>query len=241
MYGEGVGRFTLNIQEVTGGEVSATTTFANIPVSTSTLVTMSVPENQILSALSGLSIDQDGNGTIDTHVSPGTILSPDRTPPEEQITFGTSTQKLLFRDIDTSSTSVVTSATFTTVTDTSGNTLRIPLLSYKEKNRRILLSFNTLVYNGSTTTIATTTLKYKWNANKKGEYTMFAAYIKTGSTTIEAHYRPKKNQTIIMTKPTDFDDSDMDDDCDVRPIKQKLSGMVVPGIKTSSGNIGVIY
>lgn len=81
MRGDGSGRFTLNVEEVTGGIITATTTFANIPVSTSTFVAMSVSENPILSALPGLSIDQDGNGTIDTHVLPGTIFRPDLTPP----------------------------------------------------------------------------------------------------------------------------------------------------------------
>ncbi len=241
MRGEGEGRFTLNIQEVTGGVVTSTTTFANIPVSISTLVTMSVPENPTLSALPGLSIDQDGNGTADTQVQPGTILFPDVTPPEEQISFSTSTQKLLFSGLDTNSTSVVTTMTSTIIMDASGNTLHIPFLEHKEKNRRILLTFNTLVYNGSTTTIATTTIKYKWNTNKKGEYTMFAAFIKTGNSVIETHYRPKKNQTIIMIKPSNLDDRDNDDDCDGRPIKTKLPGFVVPGIETHAGSINIIY
>lgn len=241
MRGEGVGRFTLNIQEVTGGNITATTTFANIPVSTSTLVTMSVSGNPVLSALSGLTIDQDGNGTIDTSVSPGTVLVPDITPPELQITFSTSTRQLQFIGLDTSSTSIVLSATSAVAIDTSGNTLHVSYTQYKEKNRRIPLSFDTLVYNGSTTTIATTTMKYKWNINKKGEYSMFAAYIKTGSTTLESHYRPRKNQTVIMTGSTDFDDSDSDDGCDNRSVKMKLQGLVIPGVQTSSGSINIVY
>ncbi len=241
MRGEGKGRFTLNIQEVTGGVVTATTTFANIPVSTSTLVTMSVSEDPVLSALPGLSIDEDSDGIIDTYVSPGTVLVPDTTPPELQISFSTSTRQLQFVGLDTNSTSVVTTATSTTVTDASENSLHTPLISHKEKNRRALLSFKTLVYNGSTTTIATTTVKYKWKTEASGKFTMFAAFIKTGSTTVEAHYRSKKNQTIIMSKPADFDDSDSDDDYDNRPTKMKLQGLVIPGVQTSSGGINIIY
>jgi pimeloyl-ACP methyl ester carboxylesterase len=241
MHGEGVGRFTLNVQEVTGGVVTATTTFANIPVSTSTLVTMSVPENSILSTLPGLAIDQDGNGTIDTYASPGTALVPDITPPELQVSFDTSTRQLQFMGLDMGSISVLVNATSVTVTDASDNTLRIPFLSRKEKNRRALLSFNTLVYNGSTIAIATTTVKYKWKTDASGKFTMFAAYIKTGSTTLEAHYRPKKNHTIIMSKPADFDDSDSDDECDNRPVRTKLQGLVIPGVQTSSGSMNIIY
>lgn len=35
---------------------------------------------------------------------------------------------------------------------------------------------------------------------------MFATFIRTGSTTVETPYRPKKNITILMTKPADIDD-----------------------------------
>jgi len=70
---------------------------------------------------------------------------------------------------------------------------------------------------------------------------MFAAYIKTGSSTVEAHYRPKKNITIVMIKPIDLDDSDNDDDSDNRPMKQKLPGMVAPGLQTNHGSININY
>lgn len=70
---------------------------------------------------------------------------------------------------------------------------------------------------------------------------MFVADMKTGSTTLEAHYRPKENQTIIMAKPNDFNESDEDDDCDNRLIKMKLQGLVIPGVQTSSGSINIIY
>jgi len=171
-----------------------------------------------------------------------TLPPPDITPPEAFLSFATSTKTLFVAGFDASSSpSVFTTSTSTTITDVSGNTLRIPFLQNKEKNRRVVLAFNTLVYNGSITTVATTTLKYKWNTNKKGEYTMFAAYIKTASSTLEAHYQPKKNSTIVMTKPTDLDDSDNDDEPDDRPVKQKLPGMVVPGVQTQKGKIDVNY
>ncbi len=240
------GSFTLEIQEVQGDTITATTTFAGIPSATSTVVTMNFTNGTIANA-GALQIDEDGNGSIDLALSPklGAIVTtppPDLTPPEALLSFATETQTLLITGQDASSSiSVLATSTSTTITDASGNTLRIPFLQYKEKNRRIILAFNKLVYNGNTTTIATTTLKYKWNTNKKGEYTMFATYIKTASSTTEAHYRPKKNITVIMTKATDFDDTDNDDNCDDRPIKQKLPGMVVLGIQTSHGNINVNY
>ena len=51
---------------------------------------------------------------------------------------------------------------------------------------------------------------------------MFVAYLKTASSTVEAHYRPKKNVTVIMTKPVELDDRDEDDDAETRPARTKL-------------------
>jgi hypothetical protein len=68
---------------------------------------------------------------------------------------------------------------------------------------------------------------------------MFAAYLTTSSTSTESHYRPKKNTTIIMTKPQDLDD--VDDDCDVRLVRVKIPGLVVPSIVTNQGDISVNY
>ena len=85
------------------------------------------------------------------------------------------------------------------------------------------------------------TLKYKWNTNKKGDYTTFAARLKTASSTLESHYRPKKGVTMLMTKPADLDDRDDGDDVDARPTKQRLPGMVVPGFVTNNGIVSVNY
>ena len=54
-------------------------------------------------------------------------------------------------------------------------------------------------------------------------------------------YRPKKNSTILMKTPIDMDDSDADDDADVRPIRTTLPGMVVVGLQTDMGRINVSY
>jgi len=44
-----------------------------------------------------------------------------------------------------------------------------------------------------------------------------------------------------MQKPIDLDDRDDDDDVDTRPIKTKLSGLVIPILQTRQGNIDVTY
>jgi hypothetical protein len=58
-----------------------------------------------------------------------------------------------------------------------------------------------------------------------------------GDTVFESHYRPKKNVTIIMTKPIDLDDTESDDGVDARPSKTLAPGMVVPYVVTSDGKI----
>jgi len=70
---------------------------------------------------------------------------------------------------------------------------------------------------------------------------MFASTFSTSTVVIESHYRPKKNVTLIMNTPIDIDDSDVDDDADVRLVKTKLSGFVVPILTTSHGKITVNY
>jgi hypothetical protein len=94
-------------------------------------------------------------------------------------------------------------------------------------------------YNGATTTLTNSILKYKWNF--KNGYLMLASFIQTGSTSIESHFRPKKNATILMVKPIDLDDRDSDDDCDTKPLKIMLIGTIIPFITTNSGKIIINY
>ena len=189
-----------------------------------------------------LNLDIDGDGVIDNllHAQAGGTVIADITPPEAKISFSTSTEQLTTLGIDASPTSVYSTTTSRTIIDAAGNITIIHIATLKEGNRRIKAQIDSLSYNGIVIPV-TATLTYKWRTNKQGEYTMFAAYLKTGSTTLEAHYRPKKNQTIIMTKPTDLDDADSDDDSEARPIKTKLSGMIIPSIVTNQAKLYITY
>jgi hypothetical protein len=44
-----------------------------------------------------------------------------------------------------------------------------------------------------------------------------------------------------MTKPIDLDDGDGDDDSDMKPIKQKLPGLVIPSLITKNGVFIISY
>ena len=244
MHGTGSGSFTLDAEEVSGNSIESTASFEGIPSSTSTTASMGIDPMQSVTKSGALVVDSNGDGKTDLtlHASEGSTVTPDITPPEAHISFSTSTQKLLIKGVDeTSGTTVVSSVTSSTITDAAGNTTVLHFSQYKDKNRRALLTIDAIRYNGFGVPTATTTLKYKWNTDKKGAYTMFASYIKTATSTIETHWRPKKGGTIVMTKPTDCDDSDNDDDSDGRPTKQKLPGMVVQGLQTGQGSVTTNY
>ncbi|MDO8520892.1 MAG: PxKF domain-containing protein [bacterium] len=77
------GSFTLEIQEVAGDIVIATTTFVGIPTSTSTIATMDFTDGTIANA-GALTVDADGNGTTDFSLAPklnDTVMLPPSPPP----------------------------------------------------------------------------------------------------------------------------------------------------------------
>jgi pimeloyl-ACP methyl ester carboxylesterase len=61
--GYDTGTFSLDIQEVVDGNIVATTTFANLPTTSSTLVLLSI--NGDIESATPLQVDEDGNGTVD--------------------------------------------------------------------------------------------------------------------------------------------------------------------------------
>ncbi len=63
--GVSAGSFTLDVEEVNGNNVFATTSFEGIPSSSSTVVTMLINPRVSPTASSSLVIDEDGNGTPD--------------------------------------------------------------------------------------------------------------------------------------------------------------------------------
>ena len=173
------------------------------------------------------------------------IIKIDKTAPEASIIFDPITQLLKVTGSDNlGSTTVVTIATSSLITDAAGHTLKVLLTDLKPKTRngRINMSVTALIYDGVATPLANTTFKYKWATTTPNvTYKMFAAYVTTVSTSTETHYRPKKSATIIMSTPTDLDDLDTDDAVDIRATRLKLTGMVVPYLQTNKGKITTSY
>jgi len=255
------GSFTLEMQEVENGEVTAKTTFAGIPTSDETKVEMEVTDGTIGNA-SPLEVDFDGDDTIDFSLEPKvgeTVLPPttgaDQTPPEARMFFDTKTKTVVVEGIDENPTIVTYSTkstkhkkqkdkmTTATITDQAGNTT---VLTYREKFPNIRWIENielvSIRYNGVLTDLKNTRLKYIWIFDKKKmKYRMFATGLRTSSDAVESHYRPKQDVTIIMSKPQDLSDSEDDSSADKRPIRQKLSGLVVPEFVTKQGVVEIKY
>jgi hypothetical protein len=165
----------------------------------------------------------------------------DKTAPEAKLIFDPNSQSLSVFGIDNlSSTTVQTTATSSTITDQAGHTLQISFTQPKTRARRIALSISKLIYDGVSTS-TTASLKYKWNTNTNGTYKMFSAFLSSKMSSLEAHFRPKKNMTIFTTPPTDIDDSDDDDFSDTRLVKLTLPGMVLPYLGTNKGSILIGY
>ncbi|MEK7584045.1 MAG: hypothetical protein AAB490_02280, partial [Patescibacteria group bacterium] len=222
--------------------------------STTISLAHNVPLGHIPTGGYGVVVGADQSVTVDT------------TPPEIMLTFSTSTNALAFSGIDDMGTATMHSTTTyptpeksprsrhddarqkgtatTTVTarDAAGNTTA---LIYTEKlpspAQRDTITIQSVSYNGATTTLSGAEISYKWRIGKNGQYKLFASYIRTAATGTESHYRPKKNKTIIMTKPIELDDTEDDEDADKKPIKQILPGMVIPSITTHAGSILVDY
>jgi hypothetical protein len=260
------GSFTLEMQEVENDAVVAETTFAGIPSSDKTKVTIEVTDGTIENA-SPLAVDFDGNGVIEFSLEPkvGETITPlilDQTPPEARMFFDTQTNLIKVEGIDENPTTVTyatsmiskknqnhneryaSKVTTATVADQAGN---VTILKYTEKfvnhNRRVAVELNSISYNGVVTNLYDTIAKYNWTLGRKDEvYRMFATNLHTASSTVESHYRPKQNITMIMTRPQELDDNrDDDNDADRRATKQKLAGLVIPALVTKQGVVEIKY
>jgi pimeloyl-ACP methyl ester carboxylesterase len=167
--GQASGHFSLDIQEVQGDTILATTTFADIPSSTSTIVTMDFTDSTIVNA-SPLHVDTNGDGTIDhnlTAVLGGEVSLPTPKPPltvtanNKTIMLGASIPSLTatlsgFQNGDTATSSVTGSPGCTTTA-----TMASPVGVYP-----ITCTIGTLLsdkYNFTAFATSTLTIIYKWS------------------------------------------------------------------------------
>ena len=263
MKGYATSTFTFNINELQGDILLETTTFKDIPVTPHTTVTIDTQSD--ITTISPMHIDLTGDGSHVYNLTPkqNSTVSLDTTPPELVFSFSTTTQSLVITATDdsgyatTTSTTIyptlkknqsqysgIATTTITAVDQTRNTTILTYMQQLPQKDRRITIMPLSISYNGAATLSMNTTLKYKWqfsNATSTTSYKMLASYVTNNSTSTESHWRPKKNETIVMTRPTDLDDDDSDDGQDIKPVRIKLSGLVIPSLQTKQGNIIISY
>jgi hypothetical protein len=128
-----------------------------------------------------------------------------------------------------------------TLIDEAGNTTNVVFEKTRDSKNRIFAEIKSVAYNGVETAINKTTLQYKWQTDHKGQYRQMATHLRTDTTSVEAHYLPKKNETWLMEKPRELRDDESDDDSEKRPTQIKLSGIVVPRMSTEKGIIKISY
>lgn len=237
--GYATGSFTLDIEEMDGSNtIIASSTLAGIPSATSTKATMTFTNGTMQNA-SPLLVDYDGDGNNDfTLVSKiGKEIVFDTTPPEAHISFSTSTKSLLIEGVDAGgATTILTSATSTLIIDEAGNTLEIIFRKFKQEKHELKPEIQELRYNGvSTGILPKTVLQYEWSTDEVGNIKEFEEKELVEALTIEGHYDARKNTTRIKTKLKDEEDEESG------AKKEILPGLVIIGMRTDKGNIGVNY
>lgn len=224
MNGYADGSFTLDAEEVSGESVVASTTFAGIPSTASTAVTLDVPSGG-LGNTGALIVDENGDGHTDITLQPkqGSIVTLDTTPPEARISFNTNTQKLLIEGIDeTSPATILITATSSLITDEAGNTLQIVFKKLKQEGKELKVEMQEIRHNGiSAGMLPKTVLEYEWSTDKTGKLKELEEKTTIGSQKIEGHYDAKKNVTKIE--------------------KKTLPGLVIIGLKTENGSLIISY
>ncbi len=124
MHGLASGTFSLDMQERTGDAITASSTIAGVPTTASTTVTMAVSAD--VSIQSPMTIDENGDGMIDTTITPrlGQTVVFDDVPPELQVTFSTTTRAIVWSATDNSGYAVITSTTSPIRSTLEGNPKR---------------------------------------------------------------------------------------------------------------------
>jgi hypothetical protein len=244
MNGYAEGSFTLDVEQKQGDTVIEQTTFAGIPSATTTVATMDISANSSIASSSPLLVDENGDGKTDITLEPklGEVVLPDLIPPEISVSFSTSTQDVSIIGTDNEGIQTTkTTATSTTITDKGGNTLIVPFIKYKEKQTKLKVTFNTLIYNGIATKIPQTTLEYDWEIRKDGTLKSLSQDIQIKKTRdISAEYESKKNETKIEDRyKVKERKDDEEDERDTTKITKK--GMVLLKFSTDKGGIKINY
>jgi pimeloyl-ACP methyl ester carboxylesterase len=195
--GTSEGSFTLEVQEVTGGTVTSTTTFTGIHSNVGTIATMEFPDGTIQNA-SPLRIDIDGNGTTDiSYVSKlNGIVTSDIAPPEAKISVDPNTKDLKIEGVDENPTTVSKNGNVYTITDSSGNKTTLFFQKTFAGKRLTFAKLTAMQYgNEPKISLPSSSFIYLWNPALISQ----TIAVKKDML-IEAVYNKQKNQTTVLLK-----------------------------------------
>lgn len=207
MHGKAAGSFTLDVEEVRGGSILASTTFAAVPSATNSVATLQSAANVGITGLSSLRLDYDGNGTTELTLTPrqNDIVLSDFNPPEGVISVDLATKDLKVegKDAEGSTTVSKTGTSTYVIIDQGGNTTK---LVFQKTYSGKLLTFARLTgiqYNNSPmVTLPKTSFLYLWQP-KNNPPTLLSQTVAVNQLfAIEALYDAKKlkTTTIIFKK-----------------------------------------
>jgi hypothetical protein len=128
-----------------------------------------------------------------------------------------------------------------TLTDEAGHTTSIAFEKTKDRQGYVFVRVRSLGYDDSETILTDALAQYKWRVDRKHQYQLLASALKVGDVRLESRYIPRTDETWIMERPQDLGDDERDDESERRPVKQKLSGIVVPYLQTGQGTIAISY
>ena len=209
-----------------------------------------------ITTLQYFSTDKQGNREAAKTLS----VKIDKTAPEAKMVFDPDTERLVITGTDNISQTVSVKTielrsspwmgfensfswlqnpfqkklTTTTLLDEAGHKTQITFENRKKSPKyRIDIRLQSLSYDGVNTPLPETSLRYQWQRDSKKQYRSFIAYIDTDTESLVSHYSPKYDETLLTKQSKGSDTSSM--------TKEKLPGMIVPGILTEQGKIHPVY
>ena len=225
--GTGAGTFTLKEDEISNNYIKQTQIFSDIPVTASLTGQVNLDIN---SPTTTLSLDTNGDGTIDQTIQPTSIIK-DVTSPEFSVQFNLAAKDLQFTGIDNISTpgsiKVIDNDNLVTLIDEAGNTSQMTL---KDRNRRsaMVAEIQSLVYNNQTANLGSNTLKFSWSYDKAGQLSSLKQIVKSRSNfSISATYNGSSTQITGQDQ--------------TGKISKTLTGLVLLKVFTKMGDLSWSY
>ncbi|MDD5083599.1 MAG: hypothetical protein PHT88_01500 [Candidatus Moranbacteria bacterium] len=169
----------------------------------------------------------------------------DTIAPEARIAFDPLMQKINIVGIDAlSSVAVATKGGVVTLKDEAGHEIALVFGSNKEKDekKQDVLILQSIAYGGVETDMSKTSIKYEFEINKKTQaYREFEAQIKSQSGGIQAKYQSRDDMTSIVRRIPSDEKGHNDEGDSETSVKERISGLVVPGVRTEKGKIVIYY